>query len=91
MTTTTTTTSTPKQQPLFRFVGGYDPPNVCQCHVQASRVATLGSTTETVELLSAEDSIIELGVNAQDTPEQVVQWLAIHNNNNNNTNDDDNM
>jgi len=32
------------------------------------------STTDKVELLSAEDSIIELGASARETPTEVLQW-----------------
>lgn len=35
---------------------------------------TQQTTTETVELLSAEDSIIELGGRARSKPEPVIQW-----------------
>lgn len=45
----------------------------CRVKLKPDLASTLGST-KTVELLSAEDSIIELGVNARDTPEPVLNW-----------------
>jgi hypothetical protein len=46
---------------------------VVQAELKPGVARTIG-TTETVELLSAEDSIIEMGGKARATPEQVLNW-----------------
>lgn len=46
---------------------------VVRAKLKPALASTLG-TTETVELLSGEDSIIELGGKARETPEQVLNW-----------------